>query len=78
MANALAYAAEKKAFSLVLDQAIKTASKEGGYIKVLNVAEKFLGDTWGHEAFDRLRVHLHLEKNMRISLTVFSVMWIRM
>ena len=55
MANALAYAAEKKAFSLVLDQAIKTASKEGGYIKVLNVAEKFLGDTWGHEAFDRLR-----------------------
>ena len=55
MANAIAYAAEKTAFSLVLDQAIKTASKDGGYIKVLNTAEKFLGDVWGHAAFDRLR-----------------------
>ncbi|MEE1113775.1 MAG: radical SAM protein [Eubacterium sp.] len=55
MANKLLHAAEKKAFSLALDAVIKKANKHEGYVSVINLAQKFLGDTWPPEAFDRLR-----------------------
>ena len=55
MTNAIVHAAERKAFELVLNQVIKTANKEDGYIKVIDTAQKFLGDTWKPEAFDNLR-----------------------
>ena len=55
MPNAIVHAAERKAFELVLNQVIKTANKEDGYIKVIDTAQKFLGDTWSPKAFDNLR-----------------------
>ncbi|MCC6095030.1 MAG: hypothetical protein LIV24_08465, partial [Eubacterium sp.] len=55
MPNAIVHAAERKAFELVLNQVIKTANKEDGYIKVIDTVQKFLGDTWRPQAFDNLR-----------------------
>ena len=51
------HAAERKAFEVVLDGALKKVGKDraNGYISFLNFAEKGLGDIWGHAAFDRLR-----------------------
>ena len=57
MANAIVHAAERKAFELVLSQVIKTAGKDGGYLKVIDMAQKFLGDTWAPEAFEKLRTN---------------------
>ena len=54
MANKLAKAAQKKAFSLALDYVIKNRDKNS-YVKVINLAEKFLGDTWSPTAFEKLR-----------------------
>ena len=51
MPNKIVHAAERKAFEIALDQVIKTANKEDGYLKIIDVASKFLGDTWRPEAF---------------------------
>ncbi|MST82262.1 radical SAM protein [Bilifractor porci] len=55
MPNKIVHAAERKAFEIALDQVIKTANKEDGYLKIIDVASKFLGDTWRPEAFENLK-----------------------
>ena len=54
MANKIAKAAQKKAFSLALDYVIKNREKNS-YLKVIDLAEKFLGDTWSPVAFEKFR-----------------------
>lgn len=52
--NKLVKAAQKQAFSLAMDYVIKNREKNS-YVKVINLAEKFLGDVWAPTAFDQLR-----------------------
>lgn len=60
MQNKIAHAAERKAFELVLDGVTKYTKKERtkGYVQVVNMIEKVLGDVWSKEAYDRMREYL--------------------
>ena len=60
MQNSIAHAAERKAFGLVLDGVTKYAKKERtkGYVQVVNMIQKILGDVWSDEAYDRMREYL--------------------
>ena len=60
MANAVANAAhlaERKALSVVLDAAIKNVNKDraANMIKIVDLVQKFNGDTWSPTAYDNLR-----------------------
>ncbi|MCR4672515.1 MAG: radical SAM protein [Lachnospiraceae bacterium] len=56
MAN-LVHAAQRKAFSVVLDNVMKKAEKSRGegYVEVINYMQKLMGDTWPDSAYDKLR-----------------------
>ncbi len=57
MANKIVHAAERKAFGVALDMVTKKAVKdrEEAYVGVINAVQKFNGNTWPPEAYDRLR-----------------------
>ena len=57
MANKLTHAAERAAFEAVLKTAGKKAVKnrKEGYVEVINVMQKILGNAWPDEAYGRLR-----------------------
>ena len=54
MASRLKRAAQKKAFGLALDMVIRKRDKNS-YVKVIDLAERFLGDTWSPNAFKKFR-----------------------
>ena len=60
MQNKIAHAAERKAFELVLDGVVKYTKKERtkGFVKVVDMTEKILGDVWSKEAYDHMREYL--------------------
>ncbi|MGM9918275.1 MAG: radical SAM protein, partial [Lactimicrobium massiliense] len=53
----IAHAAERKAFQAALNLAFKKIDKndETGYVDMVNLGQKVLGDTWPDEAWDHLR-----------------------
>ena len=57
MDNKIVHAAKRKALEVALDAVMKKAKKDRteGYVEVVNVVEKLLGDGWPPEAYDRLR-----------------------
>ena len=57
MDNDIAHAAERKAFQAALNLAFKKIDKndETGYVDMVNLGQKVLGDTWPDEAWDHLR-----------------------
>lgn len=57
MDNKIVHAAKRKALEVALDAVMKKAKKDRteGYVEVINVVEKLLGDAWPPEAYDRLR-----------------------
>ena len=60
MQNKIAHAAERKAFSLMLDGVAKYTKKERekGLIQLVNMTQKILGDIWSDDAYDSLRKYL--------------------
>ncbi len=57
MANSISHAAERMAFSVALDGLTKYAKKERtkGYVQLVNMVEKVLGDGWAPETYEALR-----------------------
>ena len=57
MGNKLAHAAERKAFEIIVDTMIKQMGKNPSksMTQIINMAEKFIGDSWAPEAYDKLR-----------------------
>ncbi len=57
MATSIAHTAERKALSVVLDAAIKNINKDRSknMVKLIDLVQKFNGDTWAPEAYDRIR-----------------------
>lgn len=57
MQNKVAHAAERKAFELALDGVMKYTKKERtrGFVKVVDMIQKILGDTWKPSAYDEMR-----------------------
>lgn len=53
----LVHAAERKALSVVIDAAIKNINKDRpkNMIKLVDLIQKFNGDSWAPEAYDRIR-----------------------
>ena len=60
MQNKIAHAAERKAFEFALDRVTKYAKKERtkGYVEIVNMIQKVLGDVWSDAAYDRMREYL--------------------
>ena len=60
MADSISHAAERMAFSVALDGVAKHAKKDRtkGYVQIVNMVQKALGDTWPPYAYDRLRTAL--------------------
>lgn len=58
--SSIAHAAERKAFEVALNSVMKKSknAREEGFVGVVNVFQKILGNTWPPEAFDRLRIAL--------------------
>jgi len=57
MENTVSHAAERAAFSLVLDGIEKYTKKERtkGYVQLVNMMQKVLGNVWKPETYDHLR-----------------------
>ena len=60
MQNKIAHAAERKAFSLVLDGVAKYTKKERekGLVQLVDMTQKVLGNVWSDAAYDDLRKYL--------------------
>ena len=57
MEYGLKHAAERKAFEAAVSAAMRKADKSGseGYVEMVNVIQKVLGDAWPEHAYDNLR-----------------------
>ena len=57
MEYGLKHAAERKAFEAAVSAAMRKADKSGseGYVEMVNVIQKVLGDAWSEHAYDNLR-----------------------
>jgi MoaA/NifB/PqqE/SkfB family radical SAM enzyme len=57
MANSIAHKAERKAFEIVVDSAIKHANKDRSkaLLQFVDLAEKTLSDGWTPEAYEKIR-----------------------
>ena len=57
MENKLARAAERKAFEVIVDSMIKHIGKDPSknMVQLINMGQKFIGNAWAPEAYDKLR-----------------------